>query len=56
MATLYRLPPPTLSVPLVTSQTRLGSGKVEISGEMLVDFVHCSKQKGKLRIPSLEIF
>lgn len=50
---LDRLSPPR---PLVTSQTRLGQGAVEISGEMLVDFVHCSQQKGKLRIPWLEIF
>ena len=52
----YRLPPPILSVPLVTSQASLAVGEVEISGEMLVDFVQCSQQMGKLGIPLLEIF
>lgn len=42
LAVHYRLPPV--------------SGEVENSEAMLVDFVHCSQQKGKLGIALLEIF
>lgn len=56
MATLMGRLLPILSVLLVTSPASLAVGRLENSGEMLLDFVHCSQQKGRLGIPLLKIF